>query len=148
MRVIRTLVADDDAAFRRALVDVLRADPRFLVAKAVPSGDGIVEVVRRAGADVVLLDVRMPDGGAVAARAIREAVVDGSIRSVVVVALSAQASTQAVVSMLREGALGYLVKGRIGSELPDLVSRCAAGEGVLAVPNAESALRQLAHIDG
>jgi DNA-binding NarL/FixJ family response regulator len=145
--VIRTVVADDDPAFRGALVDVLGADPRFLVVEAVPTGEGIVAVARRADAHLVVLDVRMPEGGAPAARSIRQATEDGSLHEVVVVALSAQASTHAVVSMLREGALGYLVKGRIGSELPDLVARCAAGELVLAVPHAEEALRQLARAD-
>jgi DNA-binding NarL/FixJ family response regulator len=145
--VIRTVVADDDAAFRGALVDVLGADPRFLVVEAVSTGERIVDVARKAAAHVVLLDVRMPEGGTLAARSIRQATQDGSLHDVVVVALSAQASTHAVVSMLREGALGYLVKGRIGSELPDLVARCAAGELVLAVPHADEALRQLARVD-
>lgn len=143
MRVIRVVVADDDASFRAALVDVLEADPRFSVTEAVPTGSDIVDVVCSGGADVALVDVRMVDGGPTAARAIREATEEGRLRGVAVVALSAQAPVHTVVAMLREGAVGYLVKGRIGSELPDLLARCAAGEVVLAVPGAAEALRQL-----
>jgi DNA-binding NarL/FixJ family response regulator len=136
------VVADDDAAFRGALVDVLETDKRFQVAAATPSGEDIVEVVDGADADVALIDVRMVDGGPTAARAIREATEEGRLRGVLVVAISAQAPVHTVVAMLREGAVGYLVKGRIGSELPDLLARCAAGEVVLAVPSAAEALRQ------
>ena len=143
VRVIRVVVAEDDPAFRGALVDVLGADPRFQVARAVASGEDIVDVVGAAGADLVVLDVRMTDGGPTAARALRGATEAGVLPPVVVVALSAQGAVHTVVDMLREGAVGYLVKGRIGSELPDLLARCAAGEVVLAVPGAAEALRQL-----
>jgi DNA-binding NarL/FixJ family response regulator len=142
VRVIQVAVADDDAAFRGALVDVLEADPRFAVAVAVSTGMGIGPVVVEAGADLVVLDVRMPEGGPVAASAIREAV-SGSARRPVIVALSAGSATHTVVSMLRAGAVGYLVKGRIGSALPDLLARCAAGEVVLAVPCGAEALHEL-----
>jgi DNA-binding NarL/FixJ family response regulator len=143
VRAIRVVVAEDDPAFRGALVDVLEADSRFCVARAATSGEDIVEVVRSVGADLVVLDVRMTEGGPTAARALREATEAGLLGGVAVVALSAQASVHTVVSMLREGAVGYLVKGRIGAELPDLLARCASGEVVLAVPGAAEALRQL-----
>ncbi len=143
MRVIRVVVADDDAAFRGALVDVLDADRRFQVVAATCTGEGVVEVAACSRADVVLVDVRMVDGGPAAARAIRQALEDGRLSGVAVVAISAQAPVHTVVAMLREGAVGYLVKGRIGSELPDLLARCAVGEVVLAVPGAAEALREL-----
>ena len=143
VRVIRVVVAEDDPAFRGALVDVLGADSRFQVTAAVSSGADIVEVVGTVGADLVVRDVRMSDGGPTAARALREATAAGLLHEVVVVALSAQAAVHTVVAMLREGVAGYLVKGRIGSELPDLLARCAAGEVVLAASSGAEALRQL-----
>ena len=45
--------------------------------------------------------------------------------------------------MLRAGVVGYLVKGRIGAALPDVLARCAAGEVVLAVPCGAEALHEL-----
>ncbi len=143
MRVIRVVVADDDAAFRDALVDVVDADARFQVVASASTGEDIVGLVSGARADLVLLDVRMPGGGAIAARAIREAVESSDLRAPAVVALSAQSAVHTVVAMVREGAVGYLVKGRLGSALPDLLFRCAAGEVVLAVPSGGDALRQL-----
>ncbi len=59
------------------------------------------------------------------------------------VALTAQTGVTQVLAMLRAGALGYLVKGRVGHDLPDLLARCARGDVVLAVPGAAEAMRRL-----
>ena len=143
MRPTRVVVADDDAAFRGALVDVLRADARFEVVGAVPSGTELVPLVARVAADLVLVDVRMPDGGPAAARALRDAVQDGVLRPLVVVGISAQAPARTVATMLRAGAVGFLVKGHLGGDLGSLLARCVRGELVVAAPSGAEALRQL-----
>ena len=135
---IRVVVADDDAAVRAALCEVMDADPRFSVVGQAADGTGLLGVVSREDADVVLLDVRMPGGGEAAARALQEG------PPVVVVAISAETSPDTVASLLRAGVRCYLPKGRIGSQLPDVVARCLAGEVILAVPTAAHAVRKLA----
>lgn len=150
---LRALVADDDDGVRSALAEVLDADPRFSVVGVATTGDELLTLADTLHPDVVLLDVRMPGGGAPAARALlagpaASRVPDASgQRSLppVVVAVSAHTGTSVVVSMVRAGASGYLAKGRLGS-LPDLVARCAEGEVVIAVPSAAEALRQI--VDG
>ena len=142
VRTISVAIADDDAGFRDALVDVFEADDRFSVVGVAATGEDIIDVAASTDPDVVLLDVQMPRGGAVAARALTRRTRGSS--TPVVVALSAQTGAPHVLAMLRAGALGYLVKGRVGIDLPDLVARCAAGDVVLAVPGAAEAMRQLA----
>jgi DNA-binding NarL/FixJ family response regulator len=149
MDPLRLLIADDDASIRDALRDVLEADDRFAVVGVVDSGEALLALAETLRPDVVLLDVRMPGGGAAAARALltlpEPAPGPGSAGRTtppVVVAVSAQTGTSVVVSMLRAGVSGYLVKGRLGA-LPDLVARCGNGEVVLAVPCAGDALRQV-----
>jgi len=140
---IRTVVGDDDGGFRAAVVDVLADDPRFVVVGEAADGAELVEVARTTGPDLVLLDVRMPSGGSVAARALTE---DGSGRFAsrpLVVALSADSGPEVVASMLQAGAVGFLAKGRLGATLPDLLARVAEGEVVVAVPSGIHALRQL-----
>jgi DNA-binding NarL/FixJ family response regulator len=143
VRVIRVAIADNDLSFRTALIAVLEADPRFEVVGAVSNGDDLVRLARDTRPDLVMLDVRMPGGGPVAAKALREAAVDWETQVPVVVALSAQSAVDTVVAMLREGATSYLVKGELGSELPDLLVRSAAGGVVLAGPTGSQALRHL-----
>jgi DNA-binding NarL/FixJ family response regulator len=136
VHLIRVAVADDDAVFRRALVDVLEVSPRFQVVLEATTGAGLGEEVLAARADLVLLDVRMPEGGPVAARAVLEATA-GHSRPPVLVVVSADSSPHSIVTMVRAGATGYLVKGRIGSSLGELLVRCVEGELVLAVPRAD-----------
>jgi DNA-binding NarL/FixJ family response regulator len=147
MKVIRVVIGDDDAGVRSALSEVLQADARFSVVGTAATGAELVEMGKALDPDVVLLDVRMPGGGPVAALALT-AQSDGLPRRTggvvvpVVIAVSAQTSAATVLEMLRAGAVGYLAKGSLGT-LPDLVARCVGGEVVLAVPSAAHALRQL-----
>jgi DNA-binding NarL/FixJ family response regulator len=145
MRVIRVAIADDDASIRTALSEVLEADSRFTVVGAAATGAELLDLVRTTEPHVVLLDVRMPGGGPAAAAALTGQQGGGSAGrspAPVVIAVSAQTGAGAVAAMLRAGAVGYLVKGSLGT-LPELVARCAAGEVVLAVPSAADALRQV-----
>jgi DNA-binding NarL/FixJ family response regulator len=147
MQLIRVVLADDDAAVRDALSDVLEEDGRFAVVGAAATGDELDLVLDAHEPDVVLLDVRMPGGGTAAAEAIRSRHQDSPRgnhpgAAPLVIAVSAQTGTAAVVAMLRAGAVSYLGKGRLG-ELPDMVARCAVGEVVLAVPSGAEALKQL-----
>jgi DNA-binding NarL/FixJ family response regulator len=143
MRVIRVAIADDDPTFRSALVEVLEADPRFEIVGAVSNGEDLVRLACDTRPDLVVLDVRMPGGGPVAARALREAAQSWETPVPAVVALTAQSGVTTVVEMLREGAAAYLVKGRVGVDLPELLVRSAAGEVVLAVPTGAEALKHL-----
>jgi DNA-binding NarL/FixJ family response regulator len=133
----RAVVADDDAHVRAAVAMALGDDPRFEVVAEVDDAHELADVVRLAGADVVLLDVRMPGGGAEAARALHDQ------GGVVVVAVSAETSPRIVTAMLSAGVQGYLAKDRLGTSLPDLVGRCLAGEVILAVPTGRTVLRRL-----
>ncbi|WP_162254082.1 response regulator [Nocardioides sp. Soil774] len=134
---VTVLVADDDAAFREALVDVLSADERFTVVGTAASGAEVPPMCARLRPDLVLVDVRMSGGGVDLARALRAQ--EG--RRPLVVAVSAQTGVTTVAAMLSAGARGYLAKGRLGATLPDSLARVAAGERVLEVPGAEEALR-------
>lgn len=135
----RVVVADDDDGVRAALVDNLRADPRFTVLADVSTGLELVDVCGTLRPDVALVDVQMPDGGAGAVRAVLE---QGACP--VVVAVSAAVTLRAVLPVLRAGASGYLAKGSLGQSLPDLVARCAKGEAVIATPGGGAVLRALA----
>jgi DNA-binding NarL/FixJ family response regulator len=142
VHAIRVALADDDPSVREALTHVLGLDPRFTVVGAVADGHELPGLVVETRADLVLLDVRMPHGGSDAAAAVRAATHDWS-PGPAVVALTAQSDAATVLALLRAGAVGFLVKGNIGADLPDLLARAGAGEVVLAVPTGAEALRQL-----
>ena len=146
MAALRVIVADDDARVRGVLHEVLDDDDRFTVVALAGSGGQLLALAEALRPDVVLMDVRMPGGGAVAARALLSlpppAGATARHAPPVVVAVSAHTGASVVVSMLRAGVSGYLAKGRLAA-LPDLLARCADGEVVLAVPSGADALRQV-----
>lgn len=138
MQRVKVIIADDDADVREALTDVLSADVGFTVVAAVGSGDEAVRAAQEQFPDVVILDVRMPGGGAAGAAALTS--LDPKPAVVVV---SAHADVDTLSDLLRSGATGYLVKGRLGNQLADVVRRCAKGHVVLDAPAAAEALSLL-----
>nr|WP_308608690.1 response regulator [uncultured Corynebacterium sp.] len=58
MDVIRVLVAEDQALIRQSFAQLIDAHPQMEVIGAV--GDGAAAVSLATGADVVVMDIRMP----------------------------------------------------------------------------------------
>lgn len=122
----RLVLADDDDDVLEALASVVQADDRFTVVAAVGSGAAAQDVVRQQPIDAVLLDARMPGGGAEGARALL------ALRpTLCVVVLSARLEKSQVDDLLHVGVRGVLHKGRVGGRLPALLARCVGGEVVV-----------------
>jgi PAS domain S-box-containing protein len=125
---IRVLVAEDEEPLRSAIADLIASESGLEVAGAVGSADEAVAVAAETRPDVALVDVRMPGGGAQAARGIREQSPDTHI-----LALSAYEDQPTVVEMLRAGAIGYLVKGIAAVEVVEAIRRAARGQASISV---------------
>ena len=135
---IRVVVADDDEAMRRAMVDVLDAHGGFSVVGDVATGVGLPELVAAAQPALVVLDVRMASGGPAAARALR-----AQPPHPVVVAVSASNDVSTVAEMLRAGVNGFLAKGHLGTTFADDLVRCTRGQVLIGVPHGVHVLRAL-----
>jgi EAL domain-containing protein (putative c-di-GMP-specific phosphodiesterase class I) len=125
---IRVLIADDEAAIREALADLLASEETLELVAVATDTDEAIELAGRTMPDVALLDVKMPGGGG--PRAARE------IRSVTphtrVVALSAHEDRSSVLEMLRAGVVGYVVKGASAEEILETVRRSVLGQASLS----------------
>jgi DNA-binding NarL/FixJ family response regulator len=64
---VKVVIADDSPAYLEALGRLVDATPGFEVVGEAASGAESVRCVLRTGAELVLLDVRMPAGGGYAA---------------------------------------------------------------------------------
>ncbi|MDQ2758711.1 MAG: response regulator transcription factor [Actinomycetota bacterium] len=133
---IRTVVADDDDEMRSAIIDVLDSTGEFDVVSALSAGTQLPEVVLETRAELVVLDVRMADGGADATRRLR-----AMAAPPVVVAVSAHTDAATVSDLLHAGASAYLAKGDLSEHFVDDLVRCVRGQVVLAVPHALDVLR-------
>ncbi|MDT5243078.1 MAG: two-component system, NarL family, invasion response regulator UvrY [Mycobacterium sp.] len=114
--VVRVLVVDDQASFRRATAATLDAMDDFVMAGECQTGESAVELIRDGGADIVLMDIHMPGmGGIEAARQIHAAHPD-----VVVVLMSTYDLEDISVAAADCGASAYLHKEHLS---PDLLNR-------------------------
>lgn len=127
---IRVLLADDQALLRSTFRLLLDSTPDILVVAEASTGAEAVERVRTERADVVLMDVRMPDmDGIEATRLITE---DNDLDGVRILILTTFETDQLVVDALRAGASGFLGKGVDPSTLLEAIRTVASGESLLS----------------
>jgi DNA-binding NarL/FixJ family response regulator len=136
---LRVLVADDNASILAKASTRLARD--FEVVAAVSDGRQALYAARRLDPDVVVLDVTMPevDGFQVA----RELKQSGSRARIVMMTM--HDSDEFVVAAIESGALGYVLKTRMHSDLVSAIDHAIAGR--LFVPSLTS-LRALAPAAG
>jgi DNA-binding NarL/FixJ family response regulator len=128
-RVIRCLIADDQAMVREGFAAMLAAEPGITVAGQAIDGADAVRQARRLDPDVVLLDVRMPvmDG----LEAARQILTRGTDKPRVLM-LTTFDLDEYVYEALRAGASGFLLKDATTAELIRAVQVVAAGDALLA----------------
>ncbi|MGW1784863.1 response regulator [Streptomyces sp. NPDC002143] len=133
----RVVLADDQALIRagfRALIE--SADDLEAVGEAC-NGRAAVDLVRGTRADVVLMDIRMPEVDGL--EATRRITGDDSLTGVRVLILTTFEMDENVLPALRAGASGFLGKGVEPAEFLDAIRTVAVGE-VLLPPGATRAL--------
>jgi two-component system nitrate/nitrite response regulator NarL len=110
---LRVLIADDHRLFAEALEAILAADDRIEVVGQAGDGSQAVELARKLGPDLVLMDVSMPVlDGFEATREIRAKSEDTRVL------MLTGSNSRADVDRSREvGASGYITKDLIASEL-------------------------------
>ncbi|XVU27660.1 response regulator [Actinoplanes sp. CA-054009] len=128
----RVVLVDDQAIVRAGLTALLQGgdDERVTVVGEASDGAQVVGLVRRTRPDVVLMDVRMPGvGGVAATRALRA---DPECAGVAVLMLTTFDTDDEVLGALRAGADGYLLKDAEPARLRAAVRAAAFGEPVLS----------------
>jgi DNA-binding NarL/FixJ family response regulator len=128
--VIRVVLADDQALLRSAFRVLVESEPDMTVTGEAADGAEAVRAVRESGADVVLMDIRMPGTDGLAAT--RALAADPRLRGVKVLILTTFESDDYVVEALRAGASGFLGKGAEPAELLNAIRLVAAGESLLS----------------
>lgn len=119
-RPMRVFVCDDEPDLRAALHAVLDSLAGFEFAGEAGAGGGLANRLAAESADLVVLDVRMPQGGPALAAELR-----GRFPSLGIVVFSAQDDPATEAAMRGAGADEFVTKtGRLGP-LRDALRRCA-----------------------
>ncbi|WP_340384439.1 response regulator transcription factor [Streptomyces sp. SS7] len=127
---IRVLLADDQALLRGTFRLLIDAQPELEVVGEASDGREAVRLARSERADVVVMDIRMPEvDGIEATRLIAQ---DEDLAGVKVLVLTTFEEDHLVIEALRAGASGFLGKGVEPAQLLDAVRLVAAGEALLS----------------
>jgi two-component system, NarL family, response regulator NreC len=127
---IRVFLIDDHAVLRQSLRLLIDAQQDMVVVGESERGRAIAGAIRIARADVVVLDVSMPDvSGPTAAAEIRAA-----LPTVKIIALTRHGENGYVRQMMQAGATGYVLK-QTAADLLLVAIRTGAGGGTFLDPS-------------
>jgi len=140
MEPLRILLVDDHLLFRKGLMRLLDVQPDFNVVGEAQDGLEAIEEARRLRPDVALMDISMPNcDGLEATRRIKAQMPD-----VKVVMLTVSDDEQDLVTAVKYGADGYLLKDLQPDELYEQLRRIGEGEAPLSRGMTGKLLNQLA----
>ncbi|MDK8506984.1 MULTISPECIES: response regulator transcription factor [Corynebacterium] len=126
-------MAEDQALIRQSFAQLIDAHPQMKVIGAV--GDGAEAVRRASGADVVVMDIRMPvmDGIEATRQIVQGVPSGGAARASTpkVLVLTTFREEDLVLGALEAGAAGFLLKDSNPRELLSAIMRIHRGEGVI-----------------
>ena len=128
--MIRVLLADDQHLVRAGFRALLEAEDDLEVVGEAATGREAVELTRRKHPDVVLMDIRMPDGDGLWATG--QLTADPELVATRIVMVTTFELDDYVAQAILSGASGFLVKDTEPVELLRAVRVVAAGDALLS----------------
>src|SRR5467141_796567 len=141
-QTLRLLVVDDHEVVRQGLVALLDRRPGFQVVAQAGTVEEAIAQARRHQPDIVVMDVRLPDGSGVeACREIR-----AELPATRVIMLTSFPDDEAVLSAIVAGAAGYLLKQIRARDLVAALEAVGRGESLLDPAVTERVLERVRRI--
>jgi DNA-binding NarL/FixJ family response regulator len=139
-QVLRVLIVDDHALFRRGLQMVLQQEEDIEVVGEAADGAEAIEQAVELMPDVVLMDVRMPKrSGIEATQQIRD-----SLPHAKILMLTISDEEQDLYEAIKAGASGYLLKEISIEEVADAIRSVWAGQSRISPSMASKLLSEFA----
>jgi two-component system response regulator DevR len=141
-RPMRVMVVDDHEVVRQGLVALLSRREEFEVVAEAGSVSEAIASARRFLPDLVVMDVRLPDGSGIeACREIRSEMPETKV-----VMLTSYPDEEAVLSAIIAGASGYLLKQVRGRDLVSALEAVGRGDSLLDPAITERVLERVRRV--
>lgn len=141
MKAIRVLIVDDHEIVREGLQTLLSEEPEFEVVGLAGDSEAALSLAKKLNPDVILMDLVLPglDGIETTKRIV------AANPSAKVLVLTSYSDDMRVRDAIQAGAIGYLLKDVLKSDLLNAIRSAAAGKPALH-PDAQQYLMR--HISG
>ena len=121
---IRILAVDDHALLRKGIAAMINAEPDMQLVAEASNGQEAITEFKKHRPDITLMDLQMPEmNGIECIIAIRS-----DFPNAKVIVLTTYPGDVQVVRALKAGARGYLLKGHVNKELPEVIRAVYAGQ--------------------
>jgi len=125
---ISVLIVDDHILSRKAIASILSANPLFMIAGEATTGKEALEKAKDLTPDLILMDIRMPEGdGLEATRLIKAA-----LPAIKIIILSVSDDVQDFFEAIKLGAQGYLLKNMEPEYWLDYIVSIVQGEAPIS----------------
>ncbi|HLF79799.1 MAG TPA: response regulator transcription factor [Dehalococcoidia bacterium] len=139
---LRVMIVDDHEVVREGLRSLLNRRQGMTVVAEAGSVAQAIELALKEQPQVVVMDVRLPDGSGVeACREIRS-----QLPGTRMIMLTSYADDEAVIASIMAGASAYLLKQTRGQHLADAVEAVAKGESLLDPQVTQRVLEQMRNL--
>ncbi len=128
--MIRVAIADDQQLIRAGFRSLLEAEPDLEIVGEAGSGAEAVALATATGPDVILMDIRMPDGDGLWAT--EQIVLNPALKNTRIIIVTTFELDEYVGRAIRAGASGFLVKDTEPVEFIRAVRVVAAGDALLS----------------
>lgn len=136
---IRIIVTDDHPVVRDGLVAILSTQPDFAVVGDAASGQETLDLAREERPDIVLLDLEMPEmDGVETLRQLQRLAPEARV-----IIFTAFDTDERILSAVRAGAQGYLLKGAPRNDIFRAIRVVYQGGSLLEPMIAQKLLRQV-----
>lgn len=140
---IRLFICDDHSLFRQGIRKLLELEPDIKVVGEAGDGEELLGMLKKAGPEVILLDISMPKmDGVTAAYKIKKI-----LPHVNIIILTVYEDEAHIFQAIKSGAIGYLLKDASIEEVIKTVRKAHKGEALLQPVIATKVLKEFAMLD-
>ena len=140
---IRVFLCDDHVLFRQGIKKLLELEPDIAIVGQANNGQEMLDMLKKASPDVILMDIGMPKmDGVTATYKVKK-----MLSQVNIIILTVYGDEPYIFQAIKAGAMGYLLKDVSIDALIEAIHRVSKGEALVQPVVAAKVLKEFALLD-